>query len=58
MSSWRGWLSRASNPVLRTSLAGNAYYRLGAAEPGTWKHRNAIGPTWLAYWLRYQPDSI
>jgi SAM-dependent methyltransferase len=26
------------------------------AEPGTWKHRNAIAPAWIEYWLRYQPD--
>lgn len=23
------------------------------AEPGTWTHRNAIAPAWLALWLRY-----
>ena len=23
------------------------------ADPGTWDHRNAIAPAWLAFWLRY-----
>ena len=23
------------------------------AEPGTWDHRNAIAPAWLAFWLKY-----
>lgn len=26
------------------------------APPGTWEHRNAFAPAWLAFWLRYQPD--
>ena len=27
------------------------------AEPGSWDHFNAFAPTWLAYWLRYQPET-
>jgi 2-polyprenyl-3-methyl-5-hydroxy-6-metoxy-1,4-benzoquinol methylase len=28
------------------------------AEPGTWDHRNAFAPAWLALWLRYHPGLL
>jgi 2-polyprenyl-3-methyl-5-hydroxy-6-metoxy-1,4-benzoquinol methylase len=29
-----------------------------SAEPGTWDHRNAFAPAWLAFWLRYHPGLL